>query len=380
MGQQNYSFVEDLNPTRDFWNIKIRVIKKWCQSWRLDLIAIDERGQKIKMFVKDILIPQFLEKLQEDGVYIIRRCGVGEQADKYPVLPLKKKINFYRCTEVEPTCGFQGHPYGFQFKKFEEIDMELSQSALTVDVIGNVVWCGDLDIFKGKSGKDTKRLHLDLQDLYGKVLRCTLWADYAVQVSNYISNHKGEESVIAILQHAKIKYWSNSISVQNDMYGTRVFLDDEIEEMNTFHRSLILMQNGNGNSQSHLTIQTNYPVRNEFITNGVRKIVEEIRELPMWTENIDLNTDIPKVECVVLAYIRLLEEEHSWFYVAHRTCKKKVKTKVEFLKIADNITENCRMHRLIACGVISACAKRHPSFQNSGSNLGSKMRLVSLHL
>nr|XP_043633321.1 uncharacterized protein LOC122604497 [Erigeron canadensis] len=98
------------------------------------------------------------------------------------------------------------------------------------------------------------------------------------------------------------------------------------------------MQNGNGNSQSHLTIQTNYPVRNEFITNGVRKTVEEIRELPMWTENIDLNTDIPKVECVVLASIRLLEEEHNWFYVAHRPCKKKVKTKAEFLKIADNIT------------------------------------------
>ena len=46
----NLSFVNDLNPGKDMWNMKARIIRKWNQGYKMDLIFIDEKVFCISAF------------------------------------------------------------------------------------------------------------------------------------------------------------------------------------------------------------------------------------------------------------------------------------------------------------------------------------------
>nr|XP_043637964.1 uncharacterized protein LOC122608961 [Erigeron canadensis] len=176
------------------------------------------KGHQIQACVRNELIPDFEDLIKEDGVYVLRKFGMGVQGDLYPFVGLKKKINFYRCTSVTPVEAFSGDPYGFYFWKFDDINKGKAAEVKTVDVVGRLAWCGDLDIWTTKA-KETKRLIFDLQDLEGIVLKCTFWGDFADEFHKYVSsNTQTNEMVIVILQHVRVKLWNEMLGVQNDKY------------------------------------------------------------------------------------------------------------------------------------------------------------------
>ncbi|XP_035835685.1 uncharacterized protein LOC118483969 [Helianthus annuus] len=177
----NLSFVNDLNPAKDMWHMKARIIRKWNQGYKMDHIFIDENGVKIQGDTKSHLIPVFDGQLQEDAVVILSKFGVSENKDLYKVVAHDYKINFYRCTAVTPVRDWQ-------------------------DVVGSMVWCRDLEFF-GQPPKETKRVNFDIQDLEGTVLRCTMWNDYALQFNDLISKTPVHEHVMAVIQHGKCKEW-----------------------------------------------------------------------------------------------------------------------------------------------------------------------------
>ncbi|KAK1427202.1 hypothetical protein QVD17_15885 [Tagetes erecta] len=71
------SFIADLNPEQDLWNMRARVVKKWRSKYWLDFILIDEKGVKIQAVLKQHLIPLFEHQLEEDNVVLISKFGVG---------------------------------------------------------------------------------------------------------------------------------------------------------------------------------------------------------------------------------------------------------------------------------------------------------------
>ncbi|KAM0000258.1 putative nucleic acid-binding protein [Helianthus debilis subsp. tardiflorus] len=155
------SFIDDLNPAKDMWNIKCRIIRKWCQSFRMDLILLDEKGSKVQAGIKASLIHVFISQLHEDEIVILSKFGVGENTDPYKVVNHDYKINFYRCTVVTRANGWQGVDYGFKFMAHSDIVKGEGKNLLTVNVAGTVVWCGDMEIFPN----ERKRMNLDLQDV-----------------------------------------------------------------------------------------------------------------------------------------------------------------------------------------------------------------------
>nr|XP_043619863.1 uncharacterized protein LOC122591677 [Erigeron canadensis] len=264
MANDGFSFVEDLSVASDFWNMKARIIRKWEQTFKVDMVLLDERGNKIQAQCKNMLLSDFGQYLKEDSTIVIRRFGVAKQRDKYHVM-------------------------------------------------GRNASCGDLDIFKNKE-KESKRMNFELQDLSGQIIKCTLWGKYAEQWNKFICNNKSTEMVIAILQHAKLKRFNRELTVQNDMYGTRLFLNEDIQEANDLRRGLILRDGVGAASQTILESQTVYPFHKEFVVNTVKK---------MWMRLGNV--------------MRMIEEDVGWFYVACRQHSKKVLTKDEFLEQAIEI-------------------------------------------
>ncbi|KAJ0843589.1 putative Ubiquitin-like domain, nucleic acid-binding, Ubiquitin-like domain superfamily [Helianthus annuus] len=271
------SFIDDLNPSKDMWTIKCRIIRKWIQPFRMDLVLIDEKGRKIQAGIKAPLIPVFISQLHEDEVVILSRFGVGENNDTYKVVNHGYKINFYRCTIVTRASGWEGVDYEFNFMAHSEILKGEGKNLVTVDVAGIVVSCGDMEVFPN----ERKRMNFDLQDVQGEVVRCTLWNGYAQQFNDFLTQNNPIENVMAGIQHAKIKLWQGQYTVQNDKFGTRLFLNEEIHEVNELRRRLLVkhFEAGASSSQTILSSQSVFPVRQEFLIDTPKKHVDEIIEI-----------------------------------------------------------------------------------------------------
>ncbi|XP_035838002.1 uncharacterized protein LOC110895531 [Helianthus annuus] len=294
----NLSFVNDLNPGKDMWNMKARIIRKWNQGYKTDLIFIDEKGAKIQAGIKSHLIPVFDGQLQEDAVVILLKFGVGENKDLYKVVVQPYKINFYRCTTVTPVRDWQGVEYGFNFRSYEDILQGEALNALVLVV--------------------------------GKVLGCTVWNDYALQIKDFISKIPPHEHAMAVIQHGKCKEWKGEYTVQSDKFATRIFLNEEIDRVNELRRRLILKfgQGSGSTSQTILSSQSVFPLHKEFVTDGVKKHVDEISEIEK------------EMSCVVVATTKIVQEEYGWFYVASRKCFKKVMGKSEYLQNVGNVSDD----------------------------------------
>ncbi|KAJ0628038.1 putative nucleic acid-binding protein [Helianthus annuus] len=254
------------------WNMKARIIRKWNQGYKMEIIFIDEKGAKIQAGIKSHLIPVFDGQLQEDAVVV-------------------------------------------EIWSYEDILQGEALNALSVDVAGSVISCGDLEIFD-RPPKETKKMNFDIEDLDGKVLRCTVWNDYALQIKDFISKVPPHEHVMAIIQHGKCEY-----TVQSDKFATRIFLNQEIDEVDELRRRHILKfgQWSNSTSQTILSSQSIFPLHKEFVTKGVKKHVDEISEIE------------EEMSCVVVATIKIVQEEYGWFYAACCKCFKKVMGKSEYL-------------------------------------------------
>ncbi|XP_021980190.1 uncharacterized protein LOC110876324 [Helianthus annuus] len=301
----NLSFVNDLNQGKDMWNMKARIIRKWNQGYKMDLIFIDEKGAKIQAGIKSHLIPVFDGQLQEDAVVILSKFGVGENKDLCKVVVQPYKINFYRCTIVTPVRDWQGVEYSFNFRVYEDILQGEALNALSVDVAGSVICCGDLEIFD-RPPKETKKMNFDIEDLEGKVLRCTVWNDYAPQIKDFVSKIPAHEHVMAVIHHGKCKEWKGEYTVQSDKFATRIFLNEEIDEVDELRR---------------------------------RKCLVFLQEM----------------SCVVVATIKIVQEEYGWFYAACRKCFKKVMGKSEYLQNVENVSDD--ILRLPATSLV--CIKCH---------------------
>ncbi|XP_022003738.1 uncharacterized protein LOC110901201 [Helianthus annuus] len=319
----------------------------------MDLILLDEKGRKIQAWIKAPLIPVFISQLHEDEVVILSRFGVGENTDAHKVINHGYKINFYRCTVVTRANGWQGVDYGFNFIAHSHIlnrdGKDLLTCGITVsdnliyvlppfsmslisvamftilDVAGIVVSCGDMEIFPN----ERKKMNLDLQDVQGEVVRCTLWIVYAQELNHFFSQNSPNETVMAVIQHARIRKWQGQYTVQSDKFGSRLFLNQEIDEINELRKSLLVKQfeAGASSSQTILSSQSVFAVPQEFLIETPKRHVDEIIEIDSG------------MSCVVVATIKIVQQNYGWFYPACRDYKKKVLTKIEYLQYAKTISD-----------------------------------------
>ncbi|XP_061346787.1 uncharacterized protein LOC133292402 [Gastrolobium bilobum] len=82
-----YDFVKDLNPTKEEWRIKVRVVRCWkVPSFNqkdfddnVDMVLVDERGGRIHATAKGTL--QVRKKIHEGDAYFIKNFGVGLNTD-----------------------------------------------------------------------------------------------------------------------------------------------------------------------------------------------------------------------------------------------------------------------------------------------------------
>ncbi|KAL8204478.1 hypothetical protein R6Q57_010101, partial [Mikania cordata] len=118
-GEVNY--ISQLSAANDAWKLRVRVLRLWKQSYQVDIILMDENGDKIQATIKKVLMCAFENQLEEGNIILLSRFSVGEMNIKYHVIKHSLKLNFYCQTNIKRCLEFDSPLYGFRFIDFYQI-------------------------------------------------------------------------------------------------------------------------------------------------------------------------------------------------------------------------------------------------------------------
>ncbi|GKC26564.1 nucleic acid-binding, OB-fold, replication protein A, OB domain protein [Tanacetum coccineum] len=315
------NLLTELTPFKDDWHIKVRIIKLWklpsyknpMETFRIELILLDEEGNKIQATVKNTCVKNHEKSLGQDMCLYISEFGVTDNDEKDTfVVKHPYKINFYRTTRVKKCDDFSGPVYGFNFKPFTDLLQEKKDSTFAY----------------GRKKEELKRfIRIEMQDTMGnKLQNVTLWGAYADQLDEYMGDRSAFGHVVIIIQFAKHKIYREKPNVSNMFNATNLFINADIPEINSFKKTLL--ENLGGEASDHqivpLVKYDRYDVRQDFLVKLQKVNLADIRDI----------AEIKSV--VVVATIKVIERDNKWYYLACGSCNRIVDEKTVDKKDSDS--------------------------------------------
>ncbi|KAG4951814.1 hypothetical protein JHK85_045681 [Glycine max] len=173
--------------------LSVRITDLW-------FIGIPGKTEQAEMVVVDSDLKSRKADLKENLTYVMHNFKVIKNDGKFRVCDHEYKLCFNGVTVVRQ-CDMEQLPFRkFRFVAFSSVIAGHFKIGLLVDVIGVV----DEVVFRYVSSKNT-RVVLNLKDLSGQVLSCTLWENYCLQFLSYLNDIEDERPIVILLTHARIK-------------------------------------------------------------------------------------------------------------------------------------------------------------------------------
>ncbi|XP_061360038.1 uncharacterized protein LOC133304086 [Gastrolobium bilobum] len=201
-----YDFLKDVNPAKEDWRIKVKVVRTWK-------------------------VPNFQRKNLEDNLEMVL---LGEQGGRIhatvkDTLQVRNKIN-------EGECYY---------------------------VIGLISRIGKV-CDRVVSGKKKKMVVLELDDLRGHKLECTLWEHYVDEVQSFLADNDDPHNVL-IVQLGRIKCFRGKVGITNTKYTTRIVMDSKLNEIVEFKKRLSIDGVESSTRMTRLSTQSSYSFKNDFL-------------------------------------------------------------------------------------------------------------------
>ncbi|CAN6891565.1 unnamed protein product [Brassica oleracea] len=185
----------------------------------------------------------------------------------------------------------------------------LSQSIVDdvfIDILGEIVGMGEITERK-YAWHSTKLLDIQLRDLSETIIECILWENHAEDVHSYVKNNK-TGPVILLGSLMRTKKFNGKISVQNSRFSTKLFLNEDIDEISEFKKGMV-----NTDNLAPCTVTPVVkPTSNKVVT---------VDDFPLSCfKTIDQLMCIEESTCVMFASILAIQKGIPWFYVGCKGC------------------------------------------------------------
>ncbi|GKA84315.1 replication protein A 70 kDa DNA-binding subunit B [Tanacetum coccineum] len=176
-------------------------------------------------------------------------------------------------------------------------------------VIGLIAVVGDV-IHGERKGKNNRRMVVELTDIEGLKLKCTLWDawidDFNTRMESSLDHIK-----VCVFQFGCVRKSVESISVSNTFYSSRFFINEEIPEIADF-KSRLLARVGDDTSSlqvSNLTSESAEALQEKSFFYGTKYV-----NLDQLMDVIEFySVSCEACACVALATITSIEyEEGNW--------------------------------------------------------------------
>ncbi|KAE9607669.1 putative nucleic acid-binding protein [Lupinus albus] len=189
------NFIEEINATKDTWKIKVRIIGLWrverSSAPSLEMIFMDEKGDKIEVVVKNYHISLWEPQLQERQSYVGENFDVVSNEGQYRGCKHPFNLIFQKGTIMTNKQLSEIPPYIYQFTAFE-------------DILSGVATTNFIDIEMSHPESMLKKVVFGMRDQRGNNISCTLWGQFASQLLKYERDHKFGP-IVVILTLAKIR-------------------------------------------------------------------------------------------------------------------------------------------------------------------------------
>ncbi|XP_061354913.1 uncharacterized protein LOC133299465 [Gastrolobium bilobum] len=306
-----YDFLKDVSPAKEDWRIKVKVVRAWkVPNFQrnnfydnVEMVLMDEQGGRIHATVKGSL--QVWKKIHEGECYFIKKFGVGFNSDIFRPTRHQYHLSFNLRTDVKSIVDSNLSASGFDLFDYEIIEKESSDSPYLVDVIGLLSGIGEV-CDRVVSGKKTKMVVLELDNMRGHKLECTLWEHYVDEVQSFLANSDTPHNII-IVQLERIKCFRGKVGLTNTKYTTRIIMDSKVPEIVEFKQCLSTDGVESSWRLTQLSTQSSYSFENDFLKETERKFISDVKLCSVVTT------------CIMYGTIKCIESKYNWWY---KSCKK----------------------------------------------------------
>ncbi|XP_071696166.1 uncharacterized protein [Rutidosis leptorrhynchoides] len=223
-------------------SIRIKVFSLWERNYwtspnvlaSIEMVFIDAQGNKIAATIPKKLIAFFRRTFVEGSFLDLTGFGVIEYEEKnYRMAPNEWKVVLMRQTIVRRAAPFEIREDGFFPVPYVSVNDWDIDGLTAFDVMGQLIANSPIEV-KWDKGIAKKSLSFFLRDLGGTRIKCLLWSTLAEQLYQYLEAHREDGSlIICLINNCKLRDF-NGPQVSNQMYGCRVFIDQDIRPINAF--------------------------------------------------------------------------------------------------------------------------------------------------
>ncbi|KAK7255524.1 hypothetical protein RIF29_28937 [Crotalaria pallida] len=207
-----FDALKSVVPQRAAYRFLVRIDRLWVvpgftkpdQAMAIEMVFLDQHGDKIQATVRKTLVYKFVDQLKEGVVYRFAYFSVVPNTGSYRATHHEHKLVFQMRTTVQPCESSVIPRHGLCCVSFAALLKYDKDSDFLIDVIG-VLSGISTDREYLKDGKVTKMLVLELTNSRGKI-ECTLFGDFAYQIKCFIEPGNIHPTVIVLL-YAKVKLY-----------------------------------------------------------------------------------------------------------------------------------------------------------------------------
>ncbi|XP_048619528.1 uncharacterized protein LOC125590229 [Brassica napus] len=198
--------VAQLKPDseNEIWKIKVRVVRMWRfqngvkpgDVGGIDLILLDDKGDRIQACIREKLISKFEDDLGEGKCCIMMNFKLSPNLGNYRGTPHPFKIFFTWSTHVKKNCEeIPNDSLRFNCISFDDLLSQKHDEKVFVDVIGEIVGPCDLKEITVRN-VPCKILNLQLKDCGDSIINCVFWEKYAEDIHSYVQSFFGGAIVL----------------------------------------------------------------------------------------------------------------------------------------------------------------------------------------
>ncbi|RZC16871.1 hypothetical protein D0Y65_009948 [Glycine soja] len=225
-----------IDGSREALKLSVRITDLWFigipgKTEQAEMVVVDSDGDEIHVVCKQDQQKSRKADLKENLTYVMHNFKVIKNDEKFRVCDHEYKLCFTGVTVVRQ-CDMEQLPFRkFRFVAFSSVIAGDFKIGFLVDVIGVV----DEVVFRYVPSKNM-RVVLNLKDLSGQVLSCTLWENYCLQFLSYLNDIEDERTIFILLTHARIKEAQGSYpaSVSNSFKASKLMINDLVLEIQEF--------------------------------------------------------------------------------------------------------------------------------------------------
>ncbi|XP_057443699.1 uncharacterized protein LOC130735825 isoform X2 [Lotus japonicus] len=308
--------VSSIDVSKETWSIVVKVIRLWLTpsysgsklSSSLEMVFMDPKGAKIHASIRRTLVYRFQNLLTEGRVYQISFFGVCENGGDFRTTPHPYKVNFQMHTTVRilTTTNITGNP--FSFMPLCDVVFKEPDTSYLIDVIGILTGSSGEQEFE-KHGRVQKRITLEL-DQEGVRIETAFFGKYVDEIVGQLASGDMTNAVV-VIQFAKIKPFKGKASIQNVYGATRILFNPAVEEAAPLRARFFETNDPASQVLSQLQDSGKLSPAEDFLRQNEGRTIEQIKD------------SVEKSVCVVLATVKFIPDDNSWYYPACK-CNKKV--------------------------------------------------------